>query len=212
MKSADSIAGYSYSSAETSHAHSYLLPTLDLELDKLAPRQKRIFDLGCGNGSVSSYLNSQGWEVTGVDPSEDGISMAKKHYPNLNLQTGSAYDDLPAKFGQFPVVISLEVVEHVYAPREYARTLFDLTEAGGTSIVSTPYHGYAKNLVMALTGKLDKHFTVLWDHGHIKFWSIRTLTQLLEEVGFRDIRFKRAGRIPSLAKSMVAMAKRPPTT
>ena len=111
--------------------------------------------------------------------------------------------------GRFPVVTSLEVAEHVYAPRHYAATLFDLLEPGGTAIVSTPYHGYWKNLAMALTGKLDAHFTALWDHGHIKFWSIRTLGELLREAGFVDIRFERVGRVPVLAKSMIAVARKP---
>jgi len=62
---------------------------------------------------------------------------------------------------------------------------------------------------MALSGKMDAHFTALWDHGHIKFWSIRTLSILLEEVGFRDLQFERVGRIPPLAKSMIAVAQRP---
>lgn len=61
---------------------------------------------------------------------------------------------------------------------------------------------------MALTGTLDAHFTALWDHGHIKFWSIRTLTQLLMEAGFKTVRFERVGRIPLLAKSMIAVATR----
>lgn len=106
-------------------------------------------------------------------------------------------------------MISLEVVEHVYAPRDYARSLFNLVEPGGTAIVSTPYHGYLKNLVLAVSGKMDKHFTALWDHGHIKFWSILTLETLLTEAGFRNIRFRRLGRIPVLAKSMIAIAEKP---
>ncbi len=80
---------------------------------------------------------------------------------------------------------------------------------GGTAILSTPYHGYWKNLALALSGKLDRHFTALWDHGHIKFWSMKTLTLLLEEAGFRDIRFARVGRVPALAKAMIAVARRP---
>ncbi|MFN3682011.1 MAG: hypothetical protein ACK4VP_08235, partial [Nitrospira sp.] len=79
---------------------------------------------------------------------------------------------------------------------------------GGVAIVSTPYHGYWKNLALALSGKMDAHFTALWDHGHIKFWSIRTLRQLLQEAGFSEIRFLRVGRIPPLAKSMIAVAYR----
>lgn len=61
---------------------------------------------------------------------------------------------------------------------------------------------------MALSGKMDAHFTALWDHGHIKFWSIKSLSILLAEAGFHDIRFKRVGRIPALAKAMIAMARR----
>lgn len=56
---------------------------------------------------------------------------------------------------------------------------------------------------------MDAHLTALWDHGHIKFWSMRTLAILLEEAGFCDIRFERVGRIPALAKSMIAVARKP---
>ena len=110
-------------------------------------------------------------------------------------------------YGCFPVVISLEVVEHVYAPRDYTRTLFDLVEPGGTAIVSTPYHGYLKNLSLALTGNMDAHFTALWDDGHIKFWSMPILGKLLTEAGFQNIRFHRVRLIPDLAKSMIALEK-----
>jgi 2-polyprenyl-3-methyl-5-hydroxy-6-metoxy-1,4-benzoquinol methylase len=120
----------------------------------------------------------------------------------------SSYDDLATKFGRFPLVVSLEVVEHTYDPRQYARTLYALVEPGGIAIISTPYHGYFKNLVLALTGQLDKHFTALCDGGHIKFFSIATLGRLFTEAGFMDIRFILVGRIPTLAKSMVAVARK----
>jgi 2-polyprenyl-6-hydroxyphenyl methylase/3-demethylubiquinone-9 3-methyltransferase len=55
---------------------------------------------------------------------------------------------------------------------------------------------------------MDAHFTALWDYGHIKFWSRRTLAVLLEEAGLRVERFVRVGRIPLLAKSMIAVAQR----
>jgi len=58
---------------------------------------------------------------------------------------------------------------------------------------------------------MDAHFTVLWDYGHIKFWSMKTLRLLLLEAGFEDVRFLRVGRVPVLAKSMIAVAMRPPS-
>jgi len=146
--------------------------------------------------------------VTGVDPSVEGVAQARAAYPELKIKEGSAYEDLAACYGQFNAVVSLEVVEHLYAPRHFARALFDLVEPGGMALVSTPYHGYFKNLALAASGKMDSHFTALWDHGHVKFWSIATLTTLLEGAGFRDIRFVRVGRLPILAKSMIAVARK----
>lgn len=209
------ISGYRWDTAALTCAHDYLLPIVRRELARLGSADnapaggRRVFDLGCGNGSVANELANLGWDVAGVDPSTEGIARAKEHYPHLSLQAGSAYDDLAALYGQFPVVTSLEVIEHVYDPRRYAATMFALVQSGGTAILSTPYHGYWKNLALAITGRMDAHFTALWDHGHIKFWSIRTLSELLREAGFVDVRFERVGRVPALAKSMIAIARRP---
>jgi 2-polyprenyl-6-hydroxyphenyl methylase/3-demethylubiquinone-9 3-methyltransferase len=207
------ISGYRYTGQDSSCAHSYILPAVQSELLKFfAGRgKKRVFDLGCGNGSTAATLAAEGYDLCGVDPSVEGVAQAQAAHPNLCLEIGSAYDDLVARYGRFPAVISLEVVEHVYAPRDYARTLFDLVEPGGIALVSTPYHGYWKNLALALTGRMDAHFTALWDHGHIKFWSIHTLSVLLREAGFNEMRFLRVGRVSVLAKSMIATARKPRT-
>lgn len=205
------ISGYLYQDGELNESHQYLIPTLLSVLAELSlePKDRRVFELGCGNGAVAAVLTKKGYQTTGVDVSTQGLEQARRRYPYLSLRPGSAYDRLADTYGRFPVVISLEVVEHLYAPRTFAKTLYDLLEPSGTAIVSTPYHGYWKNVALALTGRLDAHFTALWDHGHIKFWSVKTLTALLVEAGFRDIAIVRAGRIPVLAKSMIAVARKP---
>lgn len=206
------ISGYRHVRAGLTPFNEVLLPVVRRLLGSLDPpsaAERRLFDLGCGNGSLTHELSRMGWDVTGVDPSTEGIAHARSAYPELKLGLGSAYDDLAGRYGQFPVVLSLEVVEHVYSPRDYARTVFDLLAEGGTAILSTPYHGYWKNLALALTGRMDAHFDPLWDHGHIKFWSMRTLEELLRETGFVDVRFERVGRVPPLAKSMFAVARKP---
>ncbi len=212
MSSINSPApGFHYDNSEGCCSNDYLLPRLKSILKQLhwPEGPKRLFDLGCGNGAVAQQLTQLGYEVVGVDPSEEGIAFARQAYPTLKLAVGSAYDDLAKTYGQFPVVISLEVVEHVYSPRLFARCLRDLLLPGGYAIVSTPYHSYLKNLALAVTGKMDKHFGPLWDHGHIKFWSVASLTQLLNEVGLKVEQVHRVGRIPMLAKSMILTAHRP---
>lgn len=205
------ITGYRYAESGLNQSHGYLLPAVSRVLEELtvSGRARRLFELGCGNGSVAYELTRRGWDLTGVDPSAQGIEQAQAAHPELKLACGSAYDDLATQYGQFPIVLSLEVIEHVYAPRRYVRTVFDLLTTGGTAIISTPFHGYWKNLTLALTGRMDDHFAALSDHGHIKFWSKRTLSMLLEEAGFVSVRFELTGRIRPLAKSMIAIARKP---
>jgi 2-polyprenyl-3-methyl-5-hydroxy-6-metoxy-1,4-benzoquinol methylase len=211
MQSLSDISGYHYDGSSPHAHHDYLAPAVIPVVTASVRRLNcnRVLDAGCGDGLFTKRLSDSGFSVVGIDASHMGIDLARARYPDLNLQQRSLYDDLALEFGTFGTVVSLEVVEHLYAPRIFAARIYALTKAGGTAIFSTPYHGYWKNLALALTGKMDRHFTALWDHGHIKFWSIETLTALLIEAGFRDIEFVRVGRIPQFAKSLIAVARKP---
>ena len=203
-------SGYFYIDASHSHSHDYLYPVVSQLLEglDLSSGNRRIFEVGCGNGSTAKWLSGKNFDVIGIDPSQDGIKQANTIYPEIRLETGDTNSNLSSQYGQFPVVLSLEVVEHVYFPRDYARRVYELVEDDGVAILSTPYHGYWKNLALAISGKMDEHFTALWDYGHIKFWSERTLRILLLGAGFESVEFKRVGRIRPLAKSMIAVARK----
>jgi len=193
---------------EGTDAHGYLYPTLYEML--IEHKGKRILDVGCGNGVIASRLLADGFDVYGIDASETGINIAsKKHSDRFFVQDVSS-EQLPNELRsiQFDVIISTEVIEHLYAPRSYMQLIRNTLKDGGEVIISTPYHGYLKNLVMALTNKMDGHFTVLWDGGHIKFWSKATLTALLGEFDFKVTQFRGSGRFPFLWKSMFIRAKR----
>lgn len=170
-----------------------------------------MLDLGCGNGSLCQQLSLWGYSVVGVDPSLSAIIKARQRLPGIEFLQASArpadLEDLSPS--SFDVIVSAEVVEHCYAPRDWAAAAFMLLRPGGLFICSTPYHGYLKNLALALSGSLDAHFTALWDGGHIKFWSRRTLSQLLIEAGFVDLHFRGAGRLPWFWKSMLIAARKP---
>lgn len=104
------------------------------------------------------------------------------------------------------MVISVEVIEHLFYPKELPRLAKQCLKSGGRLIVTTPYNGYLKYLAMALLGAMDRHHTVLWDGGHIKFFSVNTLSQLLTAEGYTELRFKFAGRAPYLWKAMLCSA------
>ncbi|MES2450816.1 MAG: class I SAM-dependent methyltransferase [Pseudomonadota bacterium] len=200
------LQNYAYEDSESAHTHSYLFPTL---LKILAERPVGpIFELGCGNGTTAAMLAKRGYKVAGVDPSISGMEIAQRQYPECRLELGSSEEDLRARFGTFDTLLSLEVAEHVYSPRRYARVIGQLLEPGGIAIISTPYHSYLKNLALAASGKMESHFTALWEGGHIKFWSRSTIATLFDTAGFDEIGFYRVGRVPVLAKSMISVFRK----
>jgi 2-polyprenyl-3-methyl-5-hydroxy-6-metoxy-1,4-benzoquinol methylase len=205
MGKIDNMLHCGYESTAPTWANAYLWPVLRGILSERSLCERRAFDLGCGNGSTANMLFELGYEVTGVDLSESGIALARRNFPHVKLHIGNVYDDLAETYGQFPLVVSLEVIEHCFYPRRFVKTFYNLISAGGIGVLSTPYHGYWKNLALAVAGKWDDHLTVLWEGGHIKFFSIRTLRTLLAEAGFNNVRLIRVGRIPPYAKSMIAV-------
>ncbi|MBD2609704.1 MAG: class I SAM-dependent methyltransferase [Nostoc sp. ZfuVER08] len=201
---------YTYIDADNEHHHAYLLPPV-LELISRTttnPTQKlRVLDLGCGNGRFSQQIAQAGHEVVGVENSTSGIILARQNIPECNFIEASIYNLPYAELEQgFDIVIAAEVVEHLFYPRELLRAAKKCLKPKGYIILTTPFHGYWKNLAMALLGKMDRHLNPLWDGGHIKFFSVATLTNLLEEEGFTNINFKFAGRVPYFWKSVLCSA------
>lgn len=170
----------------------------------------RVCDLGSGNGALAGDLKRAGHAVVGVEYASDGVRVAQEKHPDLKFYNLGVQDD-PSQVrkveGAFDAVVSTEVVEHLFSPHQLPEFARGLLDTGGLLIVTTPYHGYLKNLALSLFGKWDHHHTALWHGGHIKFWSRQTLTKLLEENGFRVIAFHGVGRLPFLWKSMVLVAR-----
>lgn len=196
------------------HTKAYLLKPIQVLLQHVPPCEgtsARVLDLGCGNGALAEQLQQWGYRVTGIDPSASGIEEARKRCPTSVFHQAIADPTEISRLdlNSFDLVVSTEVVEHCYAPRLWASAAFMALRPGGLLIASTPYHGYLKNLALAASGKLDAHFTALWDGGHIKFWSRRTLTSLLAEAGFEPVAFRGAGRWPWLWKLMLIAARKP---
>jgi 2-polyprenyl-3-methyl-5-hydroxy-6-metoxy-1,4-benzoquinol methylase len=205
---------YGWSQAEYD-AHRYLMPTIIRAIqDSAIPKQATILDAGCGGGYVLGELHENGYQdVYGFDISESGITVGKKTYEYLKERYAihDGYEaTLPASFpqGAYDLVVSAEVVEHLYDPVRYLINIYQWLKSGGQVIVTTPYHGYVKNIIMVMANKFDQHVNPLWTGGHIKFFSQKTLSQLLTQAGFTCVRCYGAGRFPYVWKSMVMVGRK----
>jgi 2-polyprenyl-3-methyl-5-hydroxy-6-metoxy-1,4-benzoquinol methylase len=204
------VPDYGFKDADIRHHMAYILDPIE-ELAGGFSKGMRVLDVGCGNGFLASWLKSKGCEVVGIDPSASGVKVATEAHPDIRFVEIAVSTTILEDINEepFDLVVSTEVVEHLYAPREWAIGCFHALSPGAPLICTTPYHGYLKNLMIAAMNKFDHHVNPMWDGGHIKFWSVKTLESLLSECGLRDIRWKGAGRHPYLWKSMVMRGNRP---
>lgn len=167
-----------------------------------------VLELGAGNGAFARKLASMGYNVTAIEPSDDGFAQANKVTSEVCFVQASIYDNLSQTLNRkFDVLVSTEVIEHLTMPKELFAQASRLLKPGGTLIISTPYHGYLKNLAIAVLDGWDRHFTAHWEGGHIKFFSKRTLTTMAEPYGFKRPRFRGTGRVAYLWKSMIMICR-----
>lgn len=203
------VEDYGWSSSNETCSHSYISPEVIKLVKKLKP--KKSIDIGCGNGFLCSQIHKAGYSISGVEYDTSGYKLASSSYSKLNFYNLGVQDDpsiIINNEGLFDLVISTEVIEHLFSPHLLPQFSSKVLNKGGYLIVTTPYHGYLKNLALSILDKWDKHHTALWHGGHIKFWSKSTLSQLLEENGFKTIGFVGVGRAPYLWKSMILVAQK----
>ena len=170
-----------------------------------------VLEIGCGTGILGSRIADLGCRYVGLEPVDGPYQVGRQSFPHLNLRQALCYDD-PAqlRLGKFDLVFSNDVIEHLYLPRQ----LVSFTKAhlceGGTAVCCTPDYGnYLRNLIISLTGRWDHHHTPLWDGGHIKFFSRRTLWQIFAEGGFTRFEWRRimSIRVPLTPMSMICIAQ-----
>ena len=114
-----------------------------------------ILDVGCGGGLVSEPLARLGAGVTGIDPTEEAILVARRHAEAQGLSIdyrAATVEDMLAAGRRFDAVVCLEVVEHVPDVGAFLKTLAGLVRPGGAIVLSTlnrTFKAYALAIIAA---------------------------------------------------------------
>lgn len=211
MTAPSGTASYGWSDGSRQSTYSYL----GEETVRLLHRYqaKRVLDIGAGDGTMCGELDRLQFDVVGVEADHAGVAIAKERHPQVRFfqsDLRQTFESLLDGEARFDTVVSIEVIEHMHSPEDLPRFAAQSLVEGGHLIVSTPYHGYLKNLAIAITDHWDTHHHPLDTGGHVKFWSRQTLQTLLEREGFDVVDFSGVGRVPWLWKSMFLVARKRP--
>jgi ubiquinone/menaquinone biosynthesis C-methylase UbiE len=118
---------------------------------------KKILDMGCGDGALTYKLHRRGAESYGVDLSEEAIRFAQKKH--LELKSGAQFfveSCLQTHFEDeyFDGVVSSDVIEHLDEPGMLLNEISRVLQPQGIAVISTP--------VRFTEHPFDKMHTVEW--------------------------------------------------
>jgi 2-polyprenyl-6-hydroxyphenyl methylase / 3-demethylubiquinone-9 3-methyltransferase len=114
---------------------------------------KSVLDVGCGAGLMCEPLARMGGAVTGVDAAPENIAVAADHAKKQGLTINYRCADVATLSGQFDLVTSMEVVEHVTDPAGFIAALASLLAPGGLMILSTPNRTPLSRLALITVGE-----------------------------------------------------------
>ena len=145
----------------------------------------RLLDIGCSAGFFLKEARAAGWEVCGVELSEDTAAIARRRF-GLDVRTGTLTDDLFAP-GSFDAVTLWDVVEHLKDPTSILTIARQLLKHDGILFIDTPnIDGLFPRLSYKVAALLD-----YWPHpeppGHLFQFSKKTIGRLLERVGLQVV-------------------------
>ncbi|MEI6843493.1 MAG: radical SAM protein [bacterium] len=104
----------------------------------------KTLDVGCGLGNYANYLSEKGFDVLGVDFSDEAVKQAREKFKreNLEFRVGDALNLKPIIDEQnsemFKFVIDISLLHHIKPENreKYAKSLTDVTEKGTKLIIS----------------------------------------------------------------------------
>lgn len=138
----------------------------------------RLLDVGCGDGLLITEARRLGIEAFGVD--RPGAPLWPGCDPTWR-KTGDI-EALEQPQGSWDVVSLFHVAEHLRAPLELLRRVYDWLRPGGIFLLQVPNAG---SLQAALFGARWYGFDV---PRHLVHWSEATLRRALEASGFEVVR------------------------
>ena len=119
-----------------------------------------ILDIGCGGGLLCEPLSKLGARITGIDPSNDNIEVAKLHSKetNLNIKYICCSPENLNLNNKFDVILNMEVIEHVSNTNLFIKNCSKLIKKNGIMFVAT----INKNLKSFIFAILGAEYILRW--------------------------------------------------
>jgi 2-polyprenyl-3-methyl-5-hydroxy-6-metoxy-1,4-benzoquinol methylase len=153
---------------------------------------RKLLDVGCAAGFFVDEAARRGWQVEGLDVSGFAVEYVRENFGHTAYNTSLLEAD-HLQDGSYSMVTMWDVIEHVPDPAANLERAAALLESGGVYALITPDVG---SLVARLTGKRWIGYKL--SEEHVYYFSVRTLSRMLNEAGFDVVDVRHEGKFVTL--------------
>jgi len=147
------------------------------------PSNSSVLDVGCADGALGVALSKEkGCLVVGIEYSQLLAASASKKLSKV-IRLDIERDKIPLKPSSFDVLVLADVLEHTREPGAVLSRLLPLVRKGGIVVVSVPNVANFSIRLKLLFGNWNYQKQGILDSSHLRFFTLRTSRQLLENAG-----------------------------
>ncbi len=141
----------------------------------------KLLDIGCGTGYLLHHFQSEGWEVTGIEPGKQARDFAIENLGVKVLDEG-AIPDLSDT--GFDVVSMWHVLEHVHDPLQRMGEVNRLLTPEGIAVIALPNH-------RSYDARHYGRYWAAWDvPRHLHHFNPKSFAKLADNAGFELLEVK----------------------
>lgn len=176
-----------------------------------------ILDIGCGDGALLWQFRNRYRRLIGLEYSAERLRQAEANLIGLDFAPvlGSAENLSAIPDNSIDRIVTADVIEHIpdvyAASQEFMRVL----KPGALLVINTPNIAFVKKRALLLLGRFPSTSQpneglgsdILFDGGHLHYFTFRSLRLLLERSGFEMVRpmgFGRLGALHSVCPSLTS--------
>ena len=170
--------------------YQYIVPTdsdhVAHKILAMVPHGSRVLEIGCSSGSQTRLLkNTLGCSVTGIEINAAAAEDAREFCERLiigDIENLNLTEDLGNQ--PFDVIILSDVLEHLKQPGDTLMKIRLLLGQSGILLASIPNIAHAAICWELAHGRFDYRDYGLLDDTHIRFFTKKSITHLLEGSGY----------------------------
>lgn len=156
-----------------------------------------ILDIGCGSGYLLYQFRDRFKQLLGLEYSQNRLKQAQTNLQDFAFVPihGTAENLSEIKTDSMDHIISADTIEHIPDVYEAMREMYRVLKPGGKLVINTPNIAFAKKRFLLLMGRFPSTSQnneglgsdILFDGGHLHYFTFRSLRLLLERAGFRMV-------------------------